>query len=59
MVIYLRHYHNAKELQLIAKHLHYACHRKEYAEAILAPLLHLPLDERGHLRGAGRGVGPL
>ena len=50
---------NERELQFLSKQPHCICRREEDAEDILDPPLHLPPYERGRIRGAGRGVGPL
>ena len=50
---------NARELQLLSKQPHLIRNREEDYEARLDPHLHISLDERGHIRGAGQGVGTL
>ena len=53
--MFLGHYHNTRDIHLLSKQLKCIYRSEEDAESILDP----PLDERGHLWVAGRGVGPL
>ena len=50
---------NVREIQFLSKLLHCVRCREEDPEAVLDPTLHLLLDERSHIQGAGQGVGPL